>query len=131
MAPVWLVYIIQSANGRLYTGITTDIKRRLRQHNGELVGGARYTRAGRPWIVVYTEEFKGQGEALKREAAIKKFSRARKLKLARLLQNVAKRKMVAARYQEVQNYRQVGREFGISDVMVKKYCENLCGVRSR
>ena len=78
----WFVYIIQSIGGRLYTGITTDVERRLRQHNGELVGGARYTRTDRPWIVVHVEKFKGQGEALKREAAIKKFSRARKLKLA-------------------------------------------------
>lgn len=48
---VWFVYILCSAGGRTYVGVTTDVDRRLRQHNGELAGGARATRAHRPWRV--------------------------------------------------------------------------------
>ncbi len=53
MAPynrrVWFVYVLLSRAGRTYVGVTTDVGRRLRQHNGDLRGGARATRAGRPW----------------------------------------------------------------------------------
>ncbi|MBK9031978.1 MAG: GIY-YIG nuclease family protein [Myxococcales bacterium] len=48
---VWFVYVLVSGRGRTYVGITTDVGRRLRQHNGELAGGARATRAHRPWHV--------------------------------------------------------------------------------
>lgn len=51
-APPWTVYVLWSPSRmRTYVGITTDVERRLRQHNGDLVGGARSTRAGRPWSV--------------------------------------------------------------------------------
>ena len=53
-APVteWWVYLLQSTRlRRSYVGIAVDVDRRLRQHNGELVGGARSTRSGRPWTV--------------------------------------------------------------------------------
>ena len=44
----YFVYILECVDGTYYTGITTDVVRRLRQHNGELVGGAKYTSARRP-----------------------------------------------------------------------------------
>ena len=44
----YYVYILECGDGTFYTGITTDVKRRLRQHNGEIVGGAKYTAARRP-----------------------------------------------------------------------------------
>lgn len=47
----WSIYLLKSGN-RTYVGATTDPARRLRQHNGELVGGARATRSGRPWVQV-------------------------------------------------------------------------------
>lgn len=47
--PRWWLYLLRSAGGRSYVGITTEIDRRLAQHNGELPGGAKSTRAGRPW----------------------------------------------------------------------------------
>lgn len=50
-AAVWFVYVLVSGRGRTYVGIATDVARRLRQHNGELVGGARATRGHRPWAV--------------------------------------------------------------------------------
>jgi len=46
---VWFVYVLVGRRARTYVGIAIDVDRRLRQHNGELVGGARSTRAHRPW----------------------------------------------------------------------------------
>ena len=48
---MWFVYVLVSRAGRTYVGVAKDVARRLRQHNGELRGGARSTRAGRPWRV--------------------------------------------------------------------------------
>lgn len=48
----WYVYFLESVEtGRSYIGMSNDVARRLRQHNGELVGGAKYTRNGRPWVI--------------------------------------------------------------------------------
>lgn len=48
-APEWYVYVLLSRKGRTYVGVTTEPDRRLDQHNGKTPGGARATRAGRPW----------------------------------------------------------------------------------
>ena len=48
---VWFVYVLVSRAGRTYVGVTTDVDRRLGQHNGIRRGGARATRAGRPWRI--------------------------------------------------------------------------------
>ena len=69
-AEVWFVYIIRCADGPLYTGITTDLARRTRQHNAGTA--ARYTRSLRPVKLVYQESQGSQSLALKREAAIEK-----------------------------------------------------------
>lgn len=75
----WWVYILRCADGTLYTGSTTDVARRLSQHN---VGrGAKYTRARRPAELVYRELCGSRSAALRREAAIKGLSRAEKLAL--------------------------------------------------
>jgi|AntRauTorcE11897_2_1112592.scaffolds.fasta_scaffold118013_1 putative endonuclease len=74
----WWVYLLRCADGTFYTGITTDPERRVRQHNGELVGGARYTRPRRPVLLVYKEPCSDRSEAGKREASIRKLSRSRK-----------------------------------------------------
>ncbi len=66
------VYAILNASGTVYTGQTTDVERRLAQHNGEKPGGAKYTRGRGPWKLVHVEEFESVGEALKRERAIKR-----------------------------------------------------------
>lgn len=79
----WWVYILQSErNGMTYTGVTVDITRRLRQHNGEIIGGARSTFRGRPWVLFHVEGPMGKVEALSREYTIKQWPRARKLALA-------------------------------------------------
>ncbi len=77
----WYVYLLECADGTLYAGVTTDPSRRLRQHNGELVGGARYTRARRPVRMVYQEACADRQAACRREAEIRTYSRRRKLNL--------------------------------------------------
>ena len=74
-----VVYILQCADGTLYTGWTTDLERRLRAHNSGQ--GARYTRGRRPLHLVYQEEQPTRSAAQRREAAIRRLSRADKLKL--------------------------------------------------
>jgi hypothetical protein len=73
------VYVLECADGSLYTGWTTHLEKRLRDHNRGR--GARYTRGRGPVTLVYFEIFSHRQEALKREIAIKKMSRARKLSL--------------------------------------------------
>lgn len=79
--PDWCVYLVRCADGSLYAGVTTDPERRLRQHNGELVGGARYTRARRPVRLVYQERCADRSAACRREAEIKSYSRRQKQSL--------------------------------------------------
>ncbi|MGH0033485.1 MAG: GIY-YIG nuclease family protein [Myxococcota bacterium] len=61
----WWVYVLVSTSaGRTYVGVTTDPERRLAEHNGERAGGARSTRAGRPWRLGRVHgPFDGRGEA--------------------------------------------------------------------
>jgi putative endonuclease len=73
------IYIVECSDGTLYTGWTTEIKRRVQEHNSGR--GAKYTRARRPVVLRYSEEFDTKEEALKRECAIKKLSRKEKIKL--------------------------------------------------
>lgn len=77
----WFVYILQCADGSLYTGVTTSLERRLRQHNGELKGGAKYTRLRRPVALVWQEKQVDRSAACKREYEIKRYPRVNKLKL--------------------------------------------------
>lgn len=74
---------MQCADSSLYTGVTRDVGRRLRQHNGEIVGGSRYTKSRRPVCLLWHEEAADRSAAQQREAQIKSLSRAQKLKLAR------------------------------------------------
>jgi putative endonuclease len=80
-AVAWCVYMLRCADGSLYTGITTDVVRRVAEHNGDGAAGARYTRSRRPVALVYVEPADTRAEALRREAAIKRLDRARKLAL--------------------------------------------------
>lgn len=76
----WLVYIIQCGDGSLYTGVTTDINRRLEEHRGTKKA-AKYFNGRTPERVVYSENGHSRSSACKREAAIKKLSRQQKLEL--------------------------------------------------
>ncbi len=72
-------YIVECADGTLYSGWTNDLEKRIAAHNAGQ--GARYTRSRRPVTLRYYEAFEGKNEALKRECALKKLSRAEKLAL--------------------------------------------------
>jgi putative endonuclease len=72
-------YILRCADGTLYTGWTNNLEQRLAAHNSGR--GAKYTRSRRPVLLVYAEAFATRGEAMRREAQIKKLSRAEKQKL--------------------------------------------------
>ena len=76
----YTLYILRCADNTLYTGITTDVVRRLVEHNGSELG-AKYTRSRRPCILVHSEGGYTHSEALKREIAIKKMKRGEKQKL--------------------------------------------------
>ena len=76
-----ITYILECRDHSFYTGWTNDLDRRLKQHNaGE---GARYTRSRRPVKLVYYEIHQTKEEAMKREYAIKRLTRAQKLALIR------------------------------------------------
>jgi len=73
----WFTYIVQCNDGTLYTGITTDIQRRLTQHNSNRLG-ARYTRARRPVTLAHLETCETRSEAAKREHKIKQLNLRKK-----------------------------------------------------
>lgn len=76
------VYIVECSDGSLYTGITDDLERRIRQHNGELWGGARYTQSRGPVKLLYIEKYLTRKEAAKREYEIKHtFNHKQKMEL--------------------------------------------------
>ena len=78
MVRYW-VYILRCSDNSLYTGITTNLERRVREHNSG--SGSKYTRSRAPVAVAYAEPVRGKSRALKREFAIKKMSRNAKLLL--------------------------------------------------
>ena len=82
------VYIVECSDTTLYTGWTTNMEKRLQEHN-EGKAGAKYTRGRRPVKLVYQEPCSTRSDALKREREIKKMSRAQKL----LLIEAVKRKL--------------------------------------
>jgi len=75
----WFVYIIHCSDDSLYTGITTDLERRYKQHSQQQ--GAKYFRGRQPKELVYQESGHNRSTASKREIEIKKLSRANKLQL--------------------------------------------------
>ncbi len=78
---MYYVYIAQCADDTLYTGIATDLARRIEEHNSS-EKGAKYTRVRRPVSLVYSEEYPDRSLASKREYEIKKkMSRTKKLEL--------------------------------------------------
>ena len=75
----WVVYILKCADDTLYTGITNDLDARVAAHSDGT--GAKYTKGRRPFEIVYREECDDRSQASAREFAIKKLSRAEKVKL--------------------------------------------------
>jgi putative endonuclease len=78
----WFVYILRCADDSLYTGITTELDRRVAEHNDKNKKlGARYTRSRQPVTLIYHETFESRSLASKREAEIKRLKRKQKLLL--------------------------------------------------
>jgi len=80
---MYYVYIVECADKTLYTGYTTDLDKRIKNHNESKVG-AKYTKARRPVVLKYSEELPTLSEALKRECKIKKLTRKEKIKLIKM-----------------------------------------------
>lgn len=81
---MYYVYIIECKDGTLYTGITTDVQRRFKEHS--LGKGGAYTRSKKVKKVLYIEKLKTRSRALKREYEIKNLNRKEKLNLIKKLQ---------------------------------------------
>ncbi len=77
---MWFVYILRCSDGSLYTGVTTNLYRRVNEHNNSNKG-AKYTRTRQPVELVWSAECDSRSEAMKREASIKKLDRPKKLLL--------------------------------------------------
>lgn len=73
----WYVYMIRCENQSLYTGVTTDVDRRFKEHAGDKAG-AKYTRANKPVAVVYTRRFRNRSNAQKEEWRMKRLSKTKK-----------------------------------------------------
>ena len=76
----WYVYVVRCKDGTLYSGITTDVVRRVAEHN-DSKEGARYTRTRRPVTLGYKKRCASRSEASKKEYALKLLTRAEKLAL--------------------------------------------------
>jgi len=74
----WFVYFVRCADNSLYGGITTDLNRRVHEHNNDDKKGAKYTRPRRPVSLVYSESMPDKSSAAKREYAVKKLSKKAK-----------------------------------------------------
>ena len=92
MIKEWKVYIVKCSDGTYYTGITTDINRRLLEHNYSFKA-AKYTRSRRPVRLVYTESAGDRSIASKREYKIKKLKRKNKQLLIESVENEIKNRI--------------------------------------
>lgn len=76
---MWHIYIIKCADNTLYTGTTTNISRRIKEHNHKK--GGSYTRIRLPVMLLYSEAYLDRSKALRREAQIKQWTKKKKLAL--------------------------------------------------
>ncbi|MEI8366544.1 MAG: GIY-YIG nuclease family protein [Parachlamydiaceae bacterium] len=79
----WVVYLIRTTDGKIYTGITNNLQRRFEAHQKQCKG-ARFFRMSAPEEIVHYEQCANRSEATKREMAIKKLSRTEKLELIKI-----------------------------------------------
>lgn len=87
MESVWYLYILRCKDGSLYTGITTNVEKRLEAHRSGK--GAKYTRGRGPLELVYREACGSHSDALKREWQIKALPREEKMKLLESYENLS------------------------------------------
>jgi putative endonuclease len=81
----WFVYIVKCADGKLYTGVSNDVKKRVAAHNSGK--GCKFTSCRYPVKLLFWERCGARSDALKREANVKKLSRSKKLELVALCKN--------------------------------------------
>lgn len=80
---MYYLYILKCADKTLYTGITVDLRRRIKEHNTSKFG-AKYTRGRRPVKLVYSKKFRNRSLASKSETRIKQMTKMEKLKIIKL-----------------------------------------------
>jgi putative endonuclease len=78
---LWWLYVIETEKGSLYTGITTNLERRWRQHTGEIKGGAKFFNSDKALAIRYKRSFKNRSSASIEEARIKKLTKKEKIGL--------------------------------------------------
>lgn len=78
---MYYFYILRCSDNSLYCGQTTDLERRVVEHNSGSVKSAKYTRAHRPVALVYSEKFETKQQAMKREWEVKQWTKTKKEKL--------------------------------------------------
>lgn len=83
----WYVYLLRCADNSLYAGITTDVERRVNEHNNCNKKGAKYTRVRRPVTLAYQESLTSRSEASQREYQVKQLSKKQKEQLVEQYQN--------------------------------------------
>jgi len=76
---VWYLYVVRCADNSLYCGITTNLERRVKQHNGKLSGGAKYTRGRRPVALLAYKTMESRSDASKAEWSFKQLRKPEKL----------------------------------------------------
>ncbi|MDE2025922.1 MAG: GIY-YIG nuclease family protein [Patescibacteria group bacterium] len=81
----YFVYIVHCADDSFYVGITTDVSRRIEQHNGVKKGGAKYTRAKRPVRLCFSKVFASRPQALRQEHVLKQLTHQQKQELCNSL----------------------------------------------
>lgn len=78
---IWFIYIIETSNGQLYTGVTTDVERRFKEHQASSSRTAKSLRGKGPLTLRFSHQIGDKGAALSMEYKIKKLTRAKKLQL--------------------------------------------------
>ncbi len=78
---IYFFYLLRCNDGSLYAGITTDVTRRLVEHNSASIKASKYTRSRQPVKMVYQEKLSSRSKALKRKAEVKKWRKTQKEKL--------------------------------------------------
>ena len=76
---MWYLYVVRCADNSLYCGITTNLERRVKQHNGKLSGGAKYTRGRRPVELLAYKTMESRSDASKAEWSFKQLRKTEKL----------------------------------------------------
>ena len=83
----YYLYIVKCSDQTLYTGITTDLDRRMKEHNSSGLG-AKYTYSRRPVKLVYSKKYANRSLSSKEEARVKKLPRSKKLEIIRLSKKI-------------------------------------------